>query len=212
MTPNVIAGVVAVAATATLFGALEWKASTTATRAGFWYEDDAFALPDDVTTRLGGALTPIEIEIIKRVSRLEIERAFSGLRLVVNGDRTGLWRVQVLPALTVGRRRVFPVAGASVGLGMLGGRASLGFNTLAANAVHYAPRDATRQHIIDGIGRGVGRAAVHEFAHLITNGLALDNRTDENSYEYFSADRGSQYYGKLHWAAAGSIVRERIGS
>ena len=171
-----------------------------------------FTLPDDVTSRLGGALTPLEVHAIKRVSRVEIERAFSGLRIVVIDDRTGLWRVQVLPVLTVGRRRVFPVAGASVGLGMLGGRASLGFNTLTANAVHYAPPDATRQHIVEGIGRGVGRAAVHEFAHLITGGLGLDNRTDKNSYEYFSADRASQYYGELHWAAAGPIVRERIGS
>ncbi len=183
MTPNLIAGIVAVAATASLFGALEWKASTTATRAGFWYEDDVFALPDDLTTRLGGALTPVEIDAIKRVSHVEIERAFTGLRIAVIGDRTGFWRVQVLPSLSVGRRRAFPVAGASVELGLLGGRASLGFNTLASNALHYAPDHATRHHIVEGIGRGVGRAAVHEFAHQITSGLALDNRTDTNSYE-----------------------------
>jgi hypothetical protein len=113
--------------------------------------------------------------------------------------------------VTAGRRRVFPVAGASLGMGLLGGRASLGFNTLAANAVHYAPPGAAREAIVEAIGRGVGRAAVHELAHQITSGLSMDNRTDEESYEYFSADRPSQYYGELRWTTAGPILRERIG-
>jgi hypothetical protein len=212
MTANVIAGVVAVAATASLLGALEWKASTAVTRAGFWYEDDAFTLPEQVEARLGGSLTPAEIHAIKRVSRLEIEKAFQGLRIALVEDRAAFWRVQVLPSLIIGRRRVVPLAGAAIGLGPLGGRASLAFNTLANHATHYAPHGATRATVVAGIGRGVGRAAVHEFAHQITGGLALDNRTDKNSYEYFSADRESQYYGELHWAAAGTIIRGKIGN
>ena len=211
MTPNLIAGAIAVAATASLFGALEWKAGTTPTRAGFWYEEHAFALPDDVAARLGGPLVAAEIDTIRRTSRFEIERAFSGLRIAITGAGTGFWRVQVLPAVTVGRRRLFPVAGASVGFGLLGGRASLGFNTLVLNAVHYAPDATPRHDIIAAIGRGVGRAAAHEFAHQITGGLGLDNRTDKNSYEYFSADRASQYYGTLHWTTAGPLLRERLG-
>src|SRR5688572_8562125 len=211
MTPNLIAGVVAVAVTTAIFGALEWKASQTATTVGFWYEDNTFTLPEDVEARIGGRLSPGEVDVIKRVSRVEVEGAFAGLRIAIAGERTGFWRVQVLPSVTAGRRRVFPVAGASVGLGMLGGRASLGFNTLAGNAVHYAPPDASRRDIVEAIGRGVGRAAVHELAHMITGGLSLDNRTDEESYEYFSADRASQYYGQLRWTTAGPILRERIG-
>ncbi|HEY6362464.1 MAG TPA: hypothetical protein VIX63_15230 [Vicinamibacterales bacterium] len=210
MTANLIAGVVAVAATASLFSALEWKASTTATTAGFWYEDDAFTLPEDVVSRLGGPLTSSDIEVIQRVSRFEIERAFSGLRIAVTGRRTGFWRVQVLPSVDW-RRRV-PVAGASFGMGPLGGRASLGFITLAINAVRYAPAGASRQEIVEGMARGVGRAAVHEFAHQITGGILLDNRTDKNSYEYFSADRASQYYGELNWTTAAPVLREKIGS
>jgi len=211
MAPNLIAGVIAVAATASLFGTLEWKASRTPTTVGFWYEAHAFALPDDVVARLGGPLLVAEIATIERISRSEIERAFSGLRIAISDQRTGFWRVQVLPSVSVGRRRPFPVAGASVGLGLLGGRASLGFNTLVVNAIHYARDGAPRQEIIDAIGRGVGRAAVHELAHQVTGGLALDNRTDRNSYEYFSADRASQYYGTLHWTTAGSLLRKRIG-
>ena len=61
MTPNLIAGAIAVAATASLFGALEWKAGTTPTKAGFWYEEHTFALPDDVAARLGGPLVAAEI-------------------------------------------------------------------------------------------------------------------------------------------------------
>jgi hypothetical protein len=211
MTPNLIAGVIAVAATTAIFGALEWKASRTATTVGFWYEDNAFALPEDVEDRLGGPLSAAEVDVVKRVSRLEVERAFAGLRITITGERTGFWRVQVLPAVTAGRRRVFPVAGASVGLGLLGGRASLGFNTLAGNAVHYAPPGVSRQEVVEAIGRGVGRAAAHELAHQITGGLSIDNRTDKESYEYFSADRPSQYYGELRWTTAGPILREKIG-
>jgi hypothetical protein len=211
MTPNLIAGVIAVAATTALFGALEWQASRTPTTVGFWYEENAFTLPEDIEARLGGPLSAAEVNRIKRVSRVEVERAFAGLRIALSGERTGFWRVQVLPAVTAGRRRVFPVAGASLGLGLLGGRASLGFNTLAANAVHYAPPGAAREAIVEAIGRGVGRAAVHELAHQITSGLSMDNRTDEESYEYFSADRPSQYYGELRWTTAGPILRERIG-
>lgn len=210
MTANLVAGVVAVAATASLFGALEWKASTTATTAGFWYEDNAFTLPEDIAARLGGPLTSPEIEDIQRVSRFEIERAFADVQIALTSEPSSFWRVQVLPSLTVWRRRV-PVAGASLGMGPLGGRASLAFDTLAINAVRHAPTGASRQEIVNGIGRGIGRAAVHEFAHQITGGISLDNRKDSDSYEYFSADRASQYYGELHWAAAAPILRDKIG-
>ncbi len=211
MTPNLIAGVIAVAATTALFGALEWKASRTATTVGFWYEENAFTLPEELEARIGGPLSSDEVDRIKHVSRIEVERAFTGLRIAITAERAGFWRVQVLPSVTAGRRRVFPVAGASVGMGLLGGRASLGFNTLASNAAHYAPAGASRQEIVEAIGRGVGRAAVHELAHQITGGLSLDNRTDKESYEYFSADRPSQYYGDLRWTTAAPILREKIG-
>ena len=78
----------------------------------------------------------------------------------------------------------------------------------ALGAVTYAPPDASRQTIIEGIGRGIGRAAVHEFSHAIVN---ANHSQDEHSYEYRSSDRKGQFYGELHWASAGPILQQRFG-
>jgi hypothetical protein len=56
---------------------------------------------------------------------------------------------------------------------------------------------------------GVGRAAVHEFAHKLA-GIADDN-ADENSYEFGRSDRASQYYGALHWTIALPALQEKLG-
>jgi hypothetical protein len=78
----------------------------------------------------------------------------------------------------------------------------------ALGAVTYAPANASRAEIVEGIGRGLGRAAVHEFGHAI---VSANHSQDENSYEYRSSDRPSQYYGEMHWASAGLVLRERFG-
>jgi len=82
------------------------------------------------------------------------------------------------------------------------------FMVAALGAVAYAPPDASRPAIIDGIGRGIGRAAVHEFGHAM---VSANHSQDEDSYEYRSADRASQYYGELHWAGAGPLLQRRFG-
>jgi len=38
----------------------------------------------------------------------------------------------------------------------------------------------------------------------------MHNRTDENSYEYPSPDRASQYYGELHWTTARPILEQKL--
>ena len=68
--------------------------------------------------------------------------------------------------------------------------------------------------ISNAIGRGTGRAAVHEFAHQALgadNLRHIDNRTDEQSYEYGSADRAAQYYGELRWTTAWPVLEDKFG-
>jgi hypothetical protein len=208
---NAIAGALAIVVTLSVFAALEWKAARTAMAAGFWFEDAAFDLPPDVAGKLGGDLTAADIDTIKQLSRRELEQAFAGLQIVFPDDGSGFWRVQVVSTLRFrGRIAPFGAAGASFGFGPLGGRASIGLSTLAVNALRYAPPGASRQTIVEGIARGVGRAAVHEFAHQIA-GAQVDDRTHQDSYEYFSADRAPQYYGELRWARVWPILRAKVG-
>jgi hypothetical protein len=157
---------------------------------GFWYGDHDLALPADAAVRIGGPLTPDEIQQIKRLSRTELARAFSGLRISFTDRRDAFWRVEVLPALK--SRGALPNSGQALALGPLGGRAAVSFTALALNAIQLAPPGAPRGVIIDGIGRGIGRSAAHELAHLIV-GPAADDRSDEGSYEYRHANRAAQY-------------------
>jgi hypothetical protein len=95
-------------------------------------------------------------------------------------------------------------------LGFLGGTGAVGFDFVALNAIRYAPTGAPRQRIIEGIGRGIGRVAVHEFIHQILGGTAVHNDSDEDSYEYQSPDRALQYYGELHWTTAGPLLQQKL--
>jgi hypothetical protein len=93
---------------------------------------------------------------------------------------------------------------------MLGGAGFVNFTTLALNAIRYAPPGTSRA-AMDAIGRGIGRSAVHELAHMMIPDVAIDRHPDENSYEHSSTARVSQYYGDLHWAVAGPVLRARLG-
>lgn len=202
---------VAVLTAGLVFGVLQWRASTATISAGFWFDDFPFDLPADATARLGGPLTGRDVDTIKRVARAEVERAFSGLRIVVTGEREAFWRVRVqreIRSIVGGRPNRIPISGESLGLGPFGGAGSVNFMVAALGAVAYAPHDASRQAIIEGIGRGIGRAAVHEFGHAM---VSANHSQDEHSYEYRSSDRASQYYGELHWATAGPLLQRRFG-
>jgi hypothetical protein len=112
------------------------------------------------------------------------------------------------------RKYPFASAGESHVFGPLGSWGSVGFLILAHNAIEYAPPAASRQDIVAGIGRGIGRAAVHEFAHQslgVDNLTHIDNRTDTTSYEYGNADRPSQYYGELRWTTAWPVLQQKFG-
>ena len=176
--------------------------------AGFWYEDGAFALPADLTTRLGGPLQSDDVLAIKRVSSAELDRAFSGLRVAVSDRRDTLWRVRVVSI--VPNPGALPSAGQFSGLGVLGGNGWLGFQTLAQSAIDRAPPGTSRQGVIEGIGRGIGRAAAHEFAHQILGRAMPDDRSDPNSYEYFTSDRHAQFYGELRWNSAWPLLQQKL--
>jgi hypothetical protein len=204
-----IAAAFAVAATAAAFAALRWNASASVIAAGFWFEDVSFALPPHAVATLGGPLAADDIASIKQTARSEVDRAFAGLRIDVSEKRDAFWRVQVLQS--VRGRGPFANSGQALVLGPLGGLGSVSFSVVAISAVRYAPPETSRQAIVDAIGRGIGRAAVHEFAHQILGPTAMDNNTDPNSYEYATFERAAQYYGELHWAGAWPLLQRKIG-
>ena len=182
--------------------------STTTFTAGFWYDEDAVALPARAAETLGGLLTDNELASIKQISRAELERAFAGLKIHVADDRAAFWRVEVARSLRP--RGPLPNAGESLSFGWLGGAGAVSFELVALKAIQYAPAGASRATILDGIGRGIGRVAAHELAHQILGLSNMHNQTDENSYEFPSPDRASQYYGELHWTTARPILEQKL--
>jgi hypothetical protein len=93
----------------------------------------------------------------------------------------------------------------------LGGQGAVNFQLLSNSAIAYAPEGANRAEIIEAIGRGVGRAAVHEFAHQLLGTFPIHDSKDRQSYEYPTADRREQYYGDMHWDIAGPLLKEKFG-
>jgi len=157
---------------------------------------------------LGGRLTEGELESIKAISRAELERAFAGLNIRITGDARAFWRVEVDHWLR--GRGPLPNSGESLSFGWLGGSGAVSFDLIALKAVQYAPPGTSRQAIVEGIGRGIGRVAAHEFAHQILNAGLVHNTGDENSYEYPSPDRAAQYYGELHWTTARVFLEQKL--
>lgn len=215
---NVLIGAVAILVAVVTVTAIAWRASRSTIDAGFWWEDAAFALSADDARKIGGPLSAGEQTRMQQISREEVERAFKELRITISDHHDGFWRVAVIgEPITVTRNRTtypFSFAGQSHVFGPLGGFGNVAFAILSHNAIEYAPPGASRAQIVDGIGRGIGRAAVHELAHQalgMDNLSHIDNRGDELSYEHGSADRRAQYYDTLHWTTAWPVLEERFG-
>jgi hypothetical protein len=119
-----------------------------------------------------------------------------------------MYRVRVVQDIR-GQRKL-PVAGESRPLPGRRGFGTVSFVVTTNNAIAYAPAGAGRQTIIEAIGRGIGRTAVHEFAHQLVGSFALHNTTDRSSYEYADL-RPEHFYGELHWGVALPRLQERIG-
>jgi hypothetical protein len=216
LSATVVIGAIAVIATMSVFALVRWHVGRAAIDAGFWYDDGSFALSADDAAKIGGPLTGQEMATIRQFSRAEVERALADLRINVTDKQNAFWRVAVV-GTTRGNptfKYPFAAAGESHVFGPLGSWGSVGFLILAHNAIEYAPPSASRQDIVAGIGRGVGRAAVHEFAHQVLgvdNVTNIDNRTDDTSYEFGNADRPSQYYGELRWTTAWPVLHQKFG-
>ena len=176
--------------------------------AGFWYESGNVKLDADSTSKLGGPVRAEDMQQIEQISRAELARAFSGLNIDFTNRRDAHWRVSVVSTVPVAGGS--PAAGGSVQLGALGGRGSVAFVTLATIAIRYAPEGATRREMLEGIGRGIGCAAAHELAHQILGKAMRDDETDVDGYEYFSADRKSQYFGTLHWTISRPLLQQKL--
>jgi len=175
--------------------------------AGFWFEEVTFS-----SRKLGGALTPQEIETIASISRSELAEAFRGLDIRLSDRREAGHRVRVVQELRDLRlRRPVSIPAESRSMFGFGGQGAVSFSWLASSAVTYAPDDATRQALIEAIGRGVGRAAVHELVHLILPDVQIHDSTDLRSYEYGSAARREQYFGEMRWDLAWPLLRARVG-
>jgi hypothetical protein len=86
------------------------------------------------------------------------------------------------------------------------------FSFLASGAVAYAPDGASRALMVEAIGNGIGRSAVHEFAHQLLPTLAIHDSTDVQSYEYASATRREQYFGEMRWDLAWAPLQLRLGT
>jgi hypothetical protein len=191
-------------------GASYWvlaeRSETRVADAGFWFEDVTFASP-----RLGAPVTSAEIETIARVARSELAKAFQGLPITLSDRRDATYRVRVVQRLRDQRlRRDLEVAGESRAVSGFGGQGAVSFDFLASGAVAYAPTDASRASIIEAIGRGIGRSAVHEFTHQLLPTAPIHDNTDAQSYEHESAARREQYYGELRWNLAWPLLRQRL--
>ena len=187
------------------------RAASRITEAGFWFEDVKYFDHDAVLARLGGPLGPDEIKTIESVARSEITDAFKGLRVTFSDRRDTSYRVQVVTTLRDFRfkREVESVAQSRAIAGF--GAGAVNFRLITSYALGYASPDADRAAVIASIGRGIGRAAVHEFAHQFLPKAPIHDSHDVQSYEYAFAYRREQYYGPMRWNLAWPLLHRRLG-
>ena len=150
-------GLAAVVIVAILCVTIAWRASRTVFVAGFWFEEFRFVLSEGATRALGGSLTDQEIAAIKRISRDELTGAFAGLNVQFTGSTHAFWTVRVRESFERRRFQKLPIAGETFLMGPLGGRSAVNFTEVMMAAIAHAPPGATRQILVDGIGRGIGR-------------------------------------------------------
>ena len=174
---------------------------------GFWLVRLSYQSP-----RIGEPLTQQEFAIIDRVARDEIVKAFKDFDVTVTANRNARFKVEVVPQLKDWRRPARPAtyAGESRAVPGFGGAGAVNFEYVANGAMVFAPEDASRATVIEALGRGVGRVAIHEFLHQLLPKHALHDSRDPNSYEGSSPALVQGYFGDLHWDIARPWLEARL--
>jgi len=210
--------VIAIAAVVTVLTGgwvLQSRARVHVAVASFWFDEAPFTIDGFVPARGGGPVTPDEMALVQRVAWTELRGAYAGLRVRFVAAPDTMYRIRVMQSLPLPPwspfRRGFAAAGESRAVRPIGGRGAVSFSVIANNALAYAPPEATRGQVLEGIGRGLGRVAAHEFAHQFLPTLDIHASRDRGSYEYWSAGRREQYYEPLHWDIAWPRLVERLG-
>ena len=178
---------------------------------GFWFDPIGQETLTSVPERLG-TIGPGDLKVIETVAFAELGRAFRDFQIEVTPNRDAAYRVRVVERLRNPLApKMLPLSGASRSIPGLGGQGAVSFSLFAHNAVAYSPADADRSSLIAAMGRGIGRAAAHEFAHQFLGSIDIHAERDVRSYEYRSADRIEQYYGDMRWGTAGPLIAKRMG-
>ena len=174
---------------------------------GFWLEPLSFDSP-----RIGAPISQAEYEVIEKVARAEIAAAFEDFDVTVTANRQARYRVVVVPHLRDNRllRRSGTYAGESRAVAGFGGSGAVSFEFVANGAMVFAPDDASRATIVESIGRGVGRVAIHEFLHQLLPKFAVHDSKDKESYEGNSPALIGGYFGDLHWDIAAPELQRRL--
>jgi hypothetical protein len=173
---------------------------------GFWLEPVSFSSP-----RIGEPVSQAEFATIDTVARSEIARAFEDFEVTLSANREARYKVNVVPHLTDNRLiRAGTYAGESRAVAGFGGSGSVSFEYLANGAMVFAPDDASRAVIVEALGRGIGRVAVHEFLHQLMPKVAIHDSKDTDSYEGNSPAVIEGYFGDLHWDIARPALERRL--
>jgi hypothetical protein len=165
---------------------------------GFWIEAITYQSP-----RIGEPLTTAELATIDRVARSQIAAAFADYDVTVNADRNARYKVAVLPRLRDERLvRKGTYAGESRAIAGFGGSGAVNFEYVANGATVFASPSASRAEIVDAVGRGVGRVAIHEFLHQLLPKLPIHDSKDPRTYDGNSPALREGYFGDLQWGIA----------
>ena len=202
----VIVAVVLLAATGLAVSAFVRDAGRSEVDASLRFDDVPFS-----ASELGGILPADELATIERIAHGEVRRAFAGLPIRFSTTRQGRYHVLVVQDVRDPRfRRDVRLAGQSRGMTGIGGQGTVSFSFMASGAIVYSPGGADRAAIIDAIGRGIGRSAVHEFAHQLLPHAPLHATRDRASYEFYSAARPEQFIGDMRWDLAWPLLQSRL--
>lgn len=179
---------------------------------GFLFNADACVVRAGALQPFGDLLADDERQTIDELARRELAIAFAPLRVAITTNASAFWRIAVVRSLPTRASQALPRSGESIALGPLGGAGTVACDVIVRKAVQFAPDGTTRTQLVEAIGRGVGRTAVHELVHQILGASGAHDDTDPDSYEHGSSDRASQFYGTLHWTTALPLLRTKLGA